>query len=455
MRGIPEMGMHMVLANQTPALLIPPIVGGVLALLCIWAAVRASRMRRFIDDMPTSKAAGVFIGDVELKGTAETTQPFTSHLWGGKCVLYRWSVGEHWSRTVTETYTDSKGNVRTRTRRESGVTTVASGGESAPFYLLDDSGHLLIRPDGAKLELRGVFSRTVGRGDPLYYGKGPRGAVAHSDHRRTFTEEAIPIHQPIFVMGMARERKDAVAAEIAASDDAVHFLVSVRGEDAVSGGYAWSTWLWAIFGLVLFVVGVALSERNMRLLPETTIAAYVAALVLFLGAYFGAWSLAVLNSILRLRQRARRAWSNIDVELKRRHDLIPRVAECVKGVAMHERDTQRTVALLRSQYALESGSVRGGEAKVVGLSPAIVAVAEAYPDLKASASFLALQRELAVTETRIAMARTYYNGIATAFNGRLAVVPDRFLASLARMRPFELFEAKGLERESVRVDFAR
>ncbi|MFM7260270.1 MAG: LemA family protein, partial [bacterium] len=360
--------------------------------------------------MPTSKTAGVFIGDVELKGTAETSRPFTSYLWGGKCVLYSWTVGEHWSRLVTETYTDSKGRTRTRTRRESGVTTVASGGESAPFYLLDDTGHLLIRPEGAKVESRTVFARTVGRGDALYYGKGPRGAVSNSDHRRTFTEEAIPIHQPIFVMGMARERKDTVAAEVAASADAVHFLISVRDEKAISGGYAWGTWLWAIFGFILFAVGVAIAERNGRFLQETTIAIYVAAVVLFLGVYLLEWSLTVFNSIVRLRQRARRAWSNIDVELKRRHDLIPRLAECVKGYAMHERDTQQVVTLLRSQYAVAPEEARGREAKVIGLAPAMVAVAEAYPDLKASESFLALQRELAVTESRIAMARTYYNG---------------------------------------------
>ncbi|MCE2884736.1 MAG: LemA family protein [Planctomycetaceae bacterium] len=447
--------MHLTIASHDPAQLIPPAVGGALALLCVWAAVRASRMRRFIDDMPTSKTAGVFIGDVELKGTAETSQPFTTYLWGGKCVLYSWTVGEHWSRTVIETYTDSKGRTQTRTRRESGVTTVASGGESAPFYLLDDTGHLLIRPEGANLEPRTVFSRTVGRGDSLYYGKGPPGAVSNSDHRRTFTEVAIPMHEPIFVMGMARERKDAVAAEIAHSADQVHFLISVRDEKAISGGYAWGTWLWAIFGFILFVVGVVIAERNGRFVQETSIAIYVAAVVAFLGVYLIAWSLTVFNSILRLRQRARRAWSNIDVELKRRHDLIPRLAECVKGYAMHERDTQQVVTLLRSQYALSPEEARGREAKVIGLSPAMVAVAEAYPDLKASESFLALQRELAVTESRIAMARTYYNGVATAFNGRLAVVPDAWLAAIARLKAFELFEAKGLERQSVAVDFAQ
>jgi hypothetical protein len=446
---------HILLANQPAALLIPPAIGGGLALLCVWAAVRASRMRRFIDDMPTSKAAGVFIGDVELKGTAETTQPFTSYLWEGRCVQYRWTVGEHWSRTVTETYTDSKGNRRTRTRRESGIKTVAAGGESAPFYLKDDSGHILIRPDGAKLEPSTVFSRTVGRGDPLYYGKGPQGAVSDSDHRRTFTEEAIPLHSAIFVMGLARERKDTVAAEIAASSDAVHFLISVRDERAVASGYAWGTWLWMIFGLILFIVGVVIAERNGRFLQATTIAIYVAAVVGFALVAILAWALTAFNSILRLRQRVRRAWSNIDVELKRRHDLIPRIAETIKGLQTHERGTQELIALLRAQYAISPDAARGNDAKVVGVSRPILAIAEAYPQLTASDAFLQLQQELAATENRIAMARTYYNGVAQAFNTRLTIVPDAWLASIARLQPFAFFEAKGLERESVRVEFAQ
>jgi hypothetical protein len=117
-----------------------PWVGGVLALLCLWAALRANRHRRWVDDTPTSKTTGVFIGLVEVKGTAETERPLVSYLAQQPCVCYSWSVEEHWSRMVTETYTDSEGNTHTRTRTESGTTTVASGGEQAPFYLKDDLG---------------------------------------------------------------------------------------------------------------------------------------------------------------------------------------------------------------------------------------------------------------------------------------------------------------------------
>src|SRR5258708_2147509 len=117
-----------------------PVIGAILALACLIGALRLGKRRRLIDNLPTSKTTGVFIGLVELKGTAETQEPLTSYLAEQPCVFFQWSVEEHWSRMVTETYTDSDGKTQTRTRHESGWTTVANGGESSPFYLHDDCG---------------------------------------------------------------------------------------------------------------------------------------------------------------------------------------------------------------------------------------------------------------------------------------------------------------------------
>src|SRR5450756_2242265 len=127
-----------------------PLIGAFLALGSLIVAFQNGRRRRLIDNLPTSKTTGVFSGFVELKGTAESAEPLTSFLAEQACVHYSWAVLEHWSRTVTETYTDDKGNTQTRTRTESGWTQVADGGETIPFYLQDDCGLILIRPDGAK-----------------------------------------------------------------------------------------------------------------------------------------------------------------------------------------------------------------------------------------------------------------------------------------------------------------
>src|SRR6266699_565709 len=93
--------------NVAPFVPFLPWLGGVLALVCLWFALRSGKRKRLVDNLPTSKTTGVFIGLVELKGTAESAQPLTSYLAGQPCVQYQWRIEEHWSRAVTETYTDS------------------------------------------------------------------------------------------------------------------------------------------------------------------------------------------------------------------------------------------------------------------------------------------------------------------------------------------------------------
>ncbi len=141
--------------------------------------------------MPTSKTTGVFIGLVDLKGTAESAHPLTSYLAAQPCVYYQWSVDEQWSRTVTETYTDSEGKTQTRTRQESGWTTVAHGGETIPFYLQDDCGVILIRPEGAKLEPSTCSTRPSAAAILSTTAKAPPARVADSDRRRRFIERGI------------------------------------------------------------------------------------------------------------------------------------------------------------------------------------------------------------------------------------------------------------------------
>src|SRR4051812_5436207 len=120
-----------------------PLLGALLAIACLVAAFRSGKRRWLVENLPTSKTTGVFIGLVELKGTAEAANPLTSYLAETECIYYQWSIEEHWSRTVVEHYTDEKGNSQTRTRTESGWKTVDDGGELIPFYLQDDCGVIL------------------------------------------------------------------------------------------------------------------------------------------------------------------------------------------------------------------------------------------------------------------------------------------------------------------------
>ncbi|MBI3875774.1 MAG: LemA family protein [Verrucomicrobia bacterium] len=431
-----------------------PAIGGVLGLLCLWGAMSAGRQKRLVDNLPTSKTTGVFIGLVELKGTAETGEPLTSFLAETLCVHYEWGVEEHWTRTVTETYTDSEGKSQTRTRQESGWTVVASGGETAgAFYLQDDCGYILVRPEGAKLEPATVFSETCTPLNPLYYGKGPAFAVADSDHTRQFREAAIPLHAQLYVMGQSREREDVVAPEIACDKKTPLFLISTRSEEQISSGFGWAFWGWGIFGFLLAVGGLIGRDAGMQLDVATRWPWYLLPAFGYFAAAGLAWVWMVFNSLVDLRQRVRQGWSQVDVQLKRRHDLIPNLVNIVKGLCDHEAKLQTALAGLRAQLEATPPGVAGPDYHAC--SNVLVAVKEAYPGLVAQESFAQLQKELVDTEQRIALARGYFNEIATHYNTRLEIVPDRFIATLARLQPQALMAANDFERAPVTVDFTQ
>ncbi|MEO6035307.1 MAG: LemA family protein [Verrucomicrobiota bacterium] len=426
-----------------------PWLGGLLALLALIASLRAARRKRLVNDLPTSKTSGVFIGLVELKGTAESDHPLASFFSAEACVIYEWSVQEHWSRTVTETYTDSKGNTQTRTRHESGWTTVADGREAISFYLRDECGAVQVVPSGATIEPQTIFSETCTPLNPLYYGKGPAGAVANSDFRRQFVEKAILLHAPLYVMGQARERSDVVAAEIAGDKNATMFLISTRTEEQVSRGFGWGHWGWGALGLILAAAGFfAVDQVEHR---TSGVAVYFFAAGAFLLAWLAGWIWMAFNSLIDLRQRVRQGWAQVDVQLKRRHDLIPNLVQAVQGLRDYERNLQMELATLRGQLGATPPGKSGDDYEAVG--KVLMAVAEQYPDLKSQESFANLQKNLIDTEQRIALARGYFNEIATFYNTRLEVVPDRFIALLGAMKPQSLMAANDFERAPIEVDF--
>jgi hypothetical protein len=427
-----------------------PLIGALIAVASLIAAFRAGRRRRLIENLPTSKTSGVFIGLVELKGTAESADPLTSFLAAQACVQYAWTVQEHWSRTVTTTETDSKGNTRTVTRHESGWTTVADGGEMIPFYLQDDCGVVLVQPEGANVEPLKIFDETCGLGDPLYYGKGPAGAIGDSDYRRRFVENGIPRQTNLFIVGQARERQDIVAPEIAADKNAPLFLISTRTEEQVSSGMKWGARDWTIFGLLAAVGFTVWRDAALNIQPDSRLVIYaaIASGYLFIGLF--AWVWMVFNSLVDLRQRVRSAWALVDIQLKRRSDLIPNLVNCVKGFRDHEQQLQTELAALRNQLSATPPGVAGPDHGAV--SNVVIGIAERYPELKASAAFLALQKNLSDTEQRIALARNYFNDIATHYNTRLETVPEKFVAALGAMKQQPLMEANDFERAAVTVD---
>jgi len=153
------------------------------------------------------------------------------------------------------------------------------------------------------------------------------------------------------------------------------------------------------------------------------------------------FAIVTYNALARLRLLTRNAWSDIDVQLKRRHDLIPALVSAVKGHAGYERGSLEALVQARNVAVASTGPAAAGNAEreLAGMVRQVVAVAEAYPDLKAAESFLALQRNLSDTENNIQNARRYYNAVVRDFNIKTEQFPSSLVASAFGFRPTEFF----------------
>jgi hypothetical protein len=385
--------------------------------LFLWLWYNRSRFMRLLRDVPTVPIKGIFVGLTETRGVVEHDEPLEAGLTGRKCVWHEWSVREHWRRT--QRYKDQKGVWRTRIVTGSDV--VASGGQWTDLRLRDDTGAIIVRAKGADWTPTSTFQRTVGMRDPLYRTKAPGVTVNGSTGQRTFSESAVPIGATAWVMGNAHVRADGNALEIGDGAEEGVFMISLAGERSHAG---WAHF-WAGFGLV--AAGFAALAGGAALAP---VAALVAPglprdLPVLIGAVVGAvvfgaaagllWGLLIRNGAVRVRTRWERSASLVDVELKRRSDLIPNLAAVAQAGAVHERHLQQCVAALRA------GTLANDVCRVL---------AERYPALQADGAFLMLQRQLADTEERIALARKFEIESRQALIERLQTFPQGTVARI-------------------------
>ncbi len=168
------------------------------------------------------------------------------------------------------------------------------------------------------------------------------------------------------------------------------------------------------------------------------------------------WGIGIYNGLVRLRNEVRNAWAQIDVQLKRRHDLIPNLVETVKGYAGHEKSTLEGVIQARSAAVQAEGVAKQAQAEGE-LSQALgrlMLLVENYPDLKANQNFLSLQEELTSTENRISFARQYYNDTVMQFNTRVQSFPPNVIAGMFNFGEEEFFELEdAAQREAPQVQF--
>jgi LemA protein len=178
-------------------------------------------------------------------------------------------------------------------------------------------------------------------------------------------------------------------------------------------------------------------------------------IVLGVLVLFGFFLIGMYNSLVQLRVRSDSAWSDIDVQLKRRHDLIPNLVETVKGYATHEKDTFENIAKFRSQAMQASGPVdkAAAENQLTGALKSLFAVAENYPQLQASQEFTQLQNSLNETEDAIQNSRRYYNAVVRDLNTKIQSFPTNILAGMFGFQQKQFFETAAADREPVQVKF--
>jgi len=164
----------------------------------------------------------------------------------------------------------------------------------------------------------------------------------------------------------------------------------------------------------------------------------------------------IYNSLVKLREQADAAWADIDVQLKRRHDLVPNLVETVKGYASHEKETLERVIQARNAAMSAQGPAAQGAAEnmLTGALKSIFALSESYPQLQAAGGFRDLQASLQEIEHGIQDARRYYNAVVRDFNTRIAQVPSNLIAQAFRFTKKEFFEIEEMEREVPKVDFS-
>jgi len=170
------------------------------------------------------------------------------------------------------------------------------------------------------------------------------------------------------------------------------------------------------------------------------------------------WLVGVYNGLIKLRNRTQEAWSDIDVQLKRRHDLIPNLVSSVKGYMTHERELLENITKARSQAmdaqkAGDTAAMASAEGMLGGMLGKLQIAVEAYPDLKANQNVAQLMDELSDTENKIQASRRFYNGNTRDFNTKLESFPTNMVGSMLHFKKFDFFEiTDATERENVKVE---
>jgi LemA protein len=451
-------------------------VTGALAVGLGIACLSAWRKKWVIDDTPTSTCRGVFVGRNEVVGDAVPLyEPIVTPFSQTPAVWWSWDL-ERWEKSG-----DDHSWVTKEARRS-----------AAPFWLQDDTGRVLVRPRGADLEpvqtlcneldsgyappysrwqLRqwvlvgeDTVERAQSMADPAFseppsadggwFSSTPDTAspIAALSGKWRITEKVIAAGAPIYLLGTAAPRTDGPGLEFAGSHG--DLLVSTKSEAQVASSSGWTARLCGLGCLLLSAVFVGAATD--AVFDEIKWFLIFWTLGIEVGILFLLTLQRNYNRQVEVKEQAAKAWSLIDVSLQRRSELIPNLVEVVKGFTAHEREVQQAEAELRAVPAApateelpDDATLEGAQETDRGLRTAArsaLAVAEGYPDLKASQVYLDLQLRIADAEESVASARQFYNDAIEVLRTRRSQFPGSLFARFVEVPSWKLFEAEEAAR---------
>ena len=471
---------------------------GLLALFMLYGGYERLKKRRLLENVPTSKVAGVTLGLNEVKGTAVGEPPLKAPLSDHNAVFYMYRVDEEskgerpdsdWTVDESADKSESIFDVmhfegQENFEDEPGWRNLDAGKKESQFYVEDETGRIRVTPTTKKLmglqtdklevdllQFLGdpVLDHTCGPDDPMYFEKGPPDQGEKPRGKRRFREWIVPHGGEVYVLGPVRVRDDVVEAEIAADPDLAgmdhQFFLSTKAEYDLGSRYLgesrknygcalplllMTAW---IFSFLTFV-----GEWPSILSPNIFVAT---------GLAIAGWAMLVgltylktiYDGLVELRNRVDRAWAMLEVELKRRHTLIPRLVSIVEAIAGHEQQLQEATAAARSASTPDHVDSSEQAAQAIDQQTdalgSIFALSEDYPNLKTDQHFEKLMQELSRCETKIALARRFYNDSIERLNNRIGTIPDMFIAPLARAKKKDHLSFHEFESKPVSVDLQK
>lgn len=469
---------------------------GAFALFMLYGGYERLKKKRLLENVPTSKIAGVTFGLNEVKGKAIGDPPMKAPLSDEDAVFYMYRVEEHkkhagdavdgdWSADPEASENRSMFDVahlegQDNFEADDRWTVLDYGKKVSQFYLEDDTGRIRVRPTTKSLvELDSDFltvdliqflgeptlDHTCGPDDPMFYEKGPPDRSERKKGKRRFREWTVPHGGDVYVMGPVRVREDIVEPEMAADPDLVgmdhQFFLSTDSETDLGKRYfrdssknygcalpflVFTSWIYVAIGTV--------GGWSSIVVPNIFVAT---------GLAVGGWGMGiaalylktVYDGLVELRHRVDRSWAMLDVELKRRHDLIPRLVEIVEAMAGHEQQLHKAATKARATGVPSAGDTPQAGRKIDEQTAAldgIFAIAEDYPDIKADRHFQTLMEELSRSEKKIALARQFYNDSVERLNNRVGTIPDIFVAPLARAKKGEFLSFEEFEKKPIDIE---